>query len=129
MAVGIGLSESGPIAQGDNAAGVGFEDDGYYWYLFPYFEDVAKQTGQFIDPYGDAEFDAATLPYLLTTLERAAGSLRRKPKEWKVRIGWRGQQEVFEKVSKATLQRMLRDFIALVKRAMETKQEVVCFGA
>lgn len=128
MAVGIGLSRSGPISKADYSAGVAFDDDGYYWHLYPYFEEVVKQTGQMVDLYGDAIFDVKHLPDLLATLKRAAASVRKRPKEWKVRIGWRGQDEVFEKVTKVTMQRMLRDFIALVKLAIETKRKVVCFG-
>ncbi len=38
-----------------------FEDDGYYWYLWPAFEDLKIKTGQLIDLYGGCEFAGDSL--------------------------------------------------------------------
>lgn len=36
--------------------GISFDDDGYYWFMHPWFEMLAGQTGKYIDLYGGAEF-------------------------------------------------------------------------
>ena len=127
MAVSLGLSRSGPV-EADYSDGVCFEDDGYYWFLYPFFEEACKQTGQMIDPYGDAIFEPVHLPALLAVLEEAARSAEQQPEEWDVRLGWRGGQEVYCKVSKRKVQGMLTDFIALVKGAMAAGKNVVGYG-
>jgi hypothetical protein len=127
MSLAIGLSQTGP-RDADYSAGVCFEDDGYYWFLYPYFERVAKQTGQMVDPYGDAVFGPEQLPFLLAALDEAAASADQQPEEWDVLVGWRGEDQVYCKVSKGRLQGMLADFTALVKRATATGINLVAFG-
>lgn len=128
MGVALGLSNSGPTAEADYTAGVGFEDDGYYWFLYPFFEKAAQQTGQYIDPYGDSVFEPAHLPALLAVLEDAATLAEQQPDVWDVRLGCRGSEEIYVQVSKSTLQDMLAGFIALVQRAMTARMNVVGWG-
>src|SRR5437016_922895 len=95
MAVSIHLSRTGQTDDAGYSKSVGFEDDGYYWFLYPFLEKVSKQTGQFVDPYGDAVFEAEHLPYLLASLEEAVASAEYQPEEWDVRLGWRGENQVY----------------------------------
>ena len=128
MAVSLGISRIGPKDDTDYSDGICFEDDGDYWFLYPFFERVYKQTDQMIDPYGDAVFEPAHLPDLLAVLEEAARLAQQQPAEWDLRLGWRGEEQVYCKVSKSKVLSMLTDFIALVKRAMKSGYNVVGYG-
>lgn len=59
-----------------------FEDDGYYWFLFKYFEDLAKQTGQMVDLYDDAFFYGDNLDYLHQKILRVREDVTQKPEFW-----------------------------------------------
>ena len=48
-----------------------FEDDGYYWFLYPLFEELAKETGQHIDLYDGAAFSGISLEALARTIASA----------------------------------------------------------
>jgi len=128
MSLSIGLSRTGPLVNADYSAGVCFDDDGYYWSLYPFFERVWKQSGQMIDLYGNAVFQPEQLPDLLAILEEAATSAAQKPEEWDVLVGCRGEEKIYCKVSKSRLQQILGDFIVLVKLAMVEGKNVVGFG-
>lgn len=45
-----------------------FEDDGYYWFLYNFFEDLEKQTGQMIELCDDAFFEGNNLDLLNQTI-------------------------------------------------------------
>lgn len=59
-----------------------FYSDGYYGFLYPFFDTLAKQTGQMIDLYDDAYFVDETLGVLAQTLADARSALAAKPDSW-----------------------------------------------
>ncbi|WP_417387920.1 hypothetical protein [Gimesia sp.] len=128
MAVAIGLSRTDDVHNADYTSGIYLEDDGYYWFLFPFFQDVYEQTGQMIDLYDNAVFSANDQPVLLAILERASAEAREKPAEWNVCIGWRGDNAVMSKVTKPELQTLLTKLIDLITQAQSRQCAVVCFG-
>ena len=66
---------------------ISFEDDGYYWFLFEFFKDLANQTGQMIDLYNDAFFEDRNLDLLNQTIQRAKTEILNKPEAWEEFIG------------------------------------------
>ncbi|MBI1346444.1 hypothetical protein GC163_09150 [bacterium] len=128
MAVSIGLSHTDNVRNADYTSGVYLEDDGYYWFLYPYFQDVWEHTGQMIDLYDDAVFGGNEQPVLLALLERAAAEASQQPDEWNVRIGWRGDDAIVSKVTKPELQALLTRLIDLVTEAQASQCAFVCFG-
>ena len=52
--IGIGDAQVGRLMR--NEPSIVFEDDGYYWYLHPFFEVLRAETGEYIDLYGGANF-------------------------------------------------------------------------
>ncbi|HAH46207.1 hypothetical protein [Gimesia sp.] len=128
MALSIGLSRTDDVHNADYTSGIYLEDDGYYWFLFPFFQDVWEQTGKIIDLYDDAVFSANELPVLLAILERASAEAREQPDEWDVRIGWRGDDALMSTVTKSELQALLTKLIDLVTEAQSSLCAVVCFG-
>jgi hypothetical protein len=121
MAVSVSLDPS-------SDSGVCLEDDGYYWFLYPYFERVSAVTGQMVDPYGDAVFTTDDLTTLMRELEGASAEAGVWGEDRDVRVGWRGEQQVFEKVSKDRLRGLIGELIAIVTAARETSARVVCVG-
>jgi hypothetical protein len=63
------------------------DDGGIYWYLFPFFERLGNQTGQFIDLYGDAKFSSENLGPLDSILSEALKSLELQPDVWEQKTG------------------------------------------
>ena len=64
-----------------------FEDDGYYWFLFPFFENLAKKTSQMIDLYNDAFFNGENLDILSQTIQDIKQEILQKPVVWEEFIG------------------------------------------
>jgi hypothetical protein len=67
--------------------GLALDDDGYYWFLHPLFEELQASTGQYIDLYGDAAFVGANLDALGRILSAARRLVEAQPKSWKVHTG------------------------------------------
>ena len=66
-------SSSSPVAIGP---GLSFKDDGYYWFLHPWFERLREQSGKAIDLYGDALLTRDDYPGLRALLTEAAAMAR-----------------------------------------------------
>src|SRR5260221_400897 len=86
MSLDIGLAES-KVTQPYPSMRVSFDDDGYYWFCYPYFEDLARQTGELIDLYGGAWFSGTQLEELDRTLTLIVEKARAMPNEWDECIG------------------------------------------
>jgi hypothetical protein len=56
-----------------------FDDDGYYWYLYPLFEDLYTATGNMIDLYGDARFERHHFSRLRRMLAEACEKIDQQP--------------------------------------------------
>jgi len=121
VAVSISLDPS-------SGSGLCLEDDGCYWFLYHYLERASQQTGRMVDPYGDAAFSPIHLDALLTALEATATDAERWTEDRAVRVGWRGTQEVFDKVSKQRLTDLIGEFIYLVEMAKLPGAKIICIG-
>jgi hypothetical protein len=104
------------------------EDAAPYWFLYPLFEKLYAETGQFIDLYGDASFAGAQLIALKETLAVAQRMAEAQPDRWKVSVGARFQQELWEPLHKGTLLDLIAVWELVIARAEELGQPVVCFG-
>jgi hypothetical protein len=59
-------------------------DDGYYWFLYPLFEQVYAQTGKRIDLHGRAEFTTAQLAVLQAAIRQGREFVQQLPETWAV---------------------------------------------
>lgn len=128
MAMSIGLSRTDDVHNADYTSDIYLEDDGYYWFLYPFFQDVWEHTGQMIDLYGVAVFGVNEQQVLLETLERAATVARKQPDEWDVCIGWHGKDAIISKVIKTDLQALLTKIIDIITEAQASQFAIVFFG-
>jgi hypothetical protein len=135
MSLDIGLAGSerpDPLTRAEPV--VSFDDDengGYYWFLHPLFCNLAKETGQYIDLYGDAEFRGNDRRLLRETLLEARRQVATQPEQWFVHVGTQTApttRDLLKQVDRATFLRLIDSLIALVDRSVETGLPVVCLG-
>lgn len=108
------------------------DDDGYYWFLWPLFQELFEETGQFIDLYGNACFESENLARLGQILERAQILVNTQPETWSVSVGIQTHQshshEVFQQVSKTHFLKLLNQWQSLLRLAEQSGQGIVAFG-
>ena len=80
----IGVGDEIHQPSDPNEPYLGFDDDGYYWFLYPLFEKLFTETGQFIDLYGYALFAGADLQALSRMLDEARTLVEAQPNSWRV---------------------------------------------
>ncbi len=107
------------------------DDDGYYWFLHPLFEELRAATGQYIDLYGNATFTGANLDALDGILSAAQRLVELQPECWEVHIGTQVlpvQKEIYKPVKRTEFFRLLGLWEHVLERARQTGHPVVCFG-
>src|SRR4051812_44751913 len=102
---------------------LGFEDDGYYWFLHPLLERLAGETGQYIDLYGYALFAGADLLALGRMLADARRLVEAQPESWEVYTGTQ-LVPVHRGVFKAVERAELLSRLAAWKRATDRAREL-----
>jgi hypothetical protein len=105
---------------GDHEYICSLDDDGYYWFLFPFFEDLAKQTGQWIDLYGGAAFAGQKLDDLARVLAVAREMVEKQPPAWEVVTGIREGPEpetIRSPVDRQQIRALLDTLEAAVRKA------------
>ena len=120
MGLDIGISEKETVIypQRDEPI-VTLEDNGYFWFLYPFFEELAAETGKWIDLYEAPVFVGQELKALKGTISMARGLIRKKPNTWKV--------ENFS-VEKKEFLILLRKISQIIDLAIKTKRCVTFFG-
>lgn len=112
-----------------------FEDDGYYWFLYDFFEKLAEQSGQMIDLYDGAFFKDENLDLLNQTIQQAQKAILQKPESWEELVattfekGVRTKVEkIFSTVNKKELQSILARLQKAVVEAKEKNVGILFFG-
>jgi hypothetical protein len=129
LAIGIGTRAS--VAPHSDQPSLFLEDDGYYWFLRPLFDQLFEQTNEYVDPYGSAYFEGGSLDLLQEALTTAYQQVKSQPETWLVSGGFQTHpeyKEVFEEVSKATFLEILNQWDNLVKLARQQNLGIVCYG-
>lgn len=106
-------------------------DEAPYWFLYPLFERLWKETGQYIDLYGDASFAGDGLIALKRMLADARTLTEAQPPLWQVHIGTQTapvRRELYQPVERDALLALIGSWRKIVERAEELGKPVVCFG-
>jgi hypothetical protein len=125
MGVDIGISDAETcIYPRRDEPVVTLEDDGYFWFLYPLFEELWRETGKWIDLYEAPVFVGPELKALQTTLATARRLIRQQPDQWEVLIG--GAR--CSTVEKKQFLSLLRKIGRIATRAIRTNRCVTFFG-
>lgn len=113
---------------------VTLNDDGYYWFLYRYFEsaNLERHKGELIDLYGGGVIEGYQLHRLRTELEQAMQDVAHKPDSWQVLVGWQGEcvsavTEDWRKVEKLEVLHLITSLLALISSSSATRK-LVCDG-
>jgi len=131
MALDIGVGDPNQLSFIDGEPVMEFDDDAYYWFLFPFFEALAKSTGQMFDLYDDAAFTGASIENLLGILKEARALAEKQPKSWLLHVGTRTDRTptpIFEEINRVDLIERIQKLMEVAARAKSLGQAVVCVG-
>jgi hypothetical protein len=124
MSLTIGIAVNPSRFDIDHAHTVQFEDDAYYWFLYPAFVKLFEATGKFISLHGNACFEGESLVPLRAALEQAKQMALLLPEKWTVHDGSYDP----EKVRRETLLTLLDNFARLVAEAIDSQSRLLCLG-
>jgi len=108
-----------------------FENDGYYWYLHPFFEALKNSTGIYVDLYGDAVFNRGNVNQIETALVNASSSLEAEENYFQVHCGTQvkpEKKEIYNKISKNELKSKLNIIFGIIKHIKEHGGSLVFEG-
>ena len=135
MSLDIGLA-SARTTEPYPSMRLSFDDDGCYWFCYPFFEALVVRTGEMIDLYGDAWFAGAAIGELERTLDEIEKSAATMPHMWDVCIGYSGGSNaaptppapIYRTVNRAEVLALLRRFSDLAAEARQARGWVACVG-
>lgn len=108
------------------------EDDGYYWYMFPFFESIRKSHNLMIDLYGYEIFFEKDLNILETQMLKISKSIEDKPEVWEVKVGERNfilkKVELFNYVNKKQFKELIQKFLNGIERARNDGKYLIFYG-
>ena len=107
------------------------KDDGYYWFLYPLFEQVYAQTGKRIDLHGRAEFTTAQLLILQTVIQQGREFVQQLPETWAVPSRLRRCPTPAPSNMTVTKQQFLslfEQFDYLITQAIAQQEHIMCIG-
>lgn len=135
MALDVYLQNEIGIPKSFNSCFLQFDDDGKYWFLYEFFEDLAEQSGQMIDLYDGAFFKGEHLDLLNQTIQRAKEAILQKPESWEECIGTTFEkgiktkvEKIFSTVHKKELEAILAKLEKAIREAKEKNIGILFFG-
>jgi hypothetical protein len=131
MTLDIGILLSEKPLDFDPEGAISFDDDGYFWFLYPIFQEIYTKTGEMIDLYEVTIFKGDNLLLLQEAIEKGLNLVENQPLEWDVHIGTQYypiQQELYSTVVKQDFLNLLHTFQKLVRRAINNGETLICYG-
>ena len=127
MAVDIMVLDDVTGQRVDEVEPIRFDNDGYFWHLWPTFELLAAETGQVIDIYEYAEFRGDKLKSLSETLENIILDIHEMGTTWHVPLGI-PPYETYTEVKREIMLSLLFKFVSIVEYAIKHDTAVTCMG-
>jgi hypothetical protein len=131
MALDIGVDAGSSLGLVWDEPTLCLQDDALYWFLHPLFERLRAQTSQYVDLYGDASFEGASLQALRKMLAQARSLAESRPETWEVHVGTQLApvlRELWKPVDRKTLLNLIAQWERVVARADGLGRPVVCIG-
>jgi hypothetical protein len=106
-------------------------DDGYYWWLYPYFEasKLPPRTGEVLPLYQGSEICGQEVVALHEQLLKAKIDAAASPEAWTVHVGWADESrrtERHERVNRDSMLAPIDKLISLTARAAQENLSVLC---
>ena len=132
MTIGLSTDEADPELDVATVFDIDFNDDGYYWWLYPFFKQLAEQTGEMVDLYGDAIFGLPKIPDFRRMVAEARQRIESMPERWDVQTGiLHGAtipSPVYSSVDRQSFLDLLNRLDCLIAKATRTGRSIVCLG-
>ena len=100
-------------------------NDGYYWFLRPYLEELAMRTGRLIDPRGDCRFTRTHVTDFGVVIAQALAKARESPPTFEVEDP---VEETLTTVDRKTLITLLTGLDSLAATAQRENLAIVSEG-
>ena len=107
------------------------DNEGYYWFLYPLFEKLKEETGEYIDLCGAAIFGGNGLDALARTVNTARKRVAEQPEVWEVVTGIITEpvhEEIRLTVNKQQMVMLLDKLEDAVDHAKATRSYVTFWG-
>ena len=111
------------------------EDDGYYWFLYRYFEgaNLKAREAELIDLYGGGVIEGYQLYRLQTELIEALRVTHLMPDRWRVLVGWESENqskdnERWKEVGKGEMARLIERLLRMISIASSSDLKFVSSG-
>ncbi|MDP3541890.1 MAG: hypothetical protein Q8T11_05415 [Elusimicrobiota bacterium] len=111
------------------------QDDGYYWFLYWYFEaaSLPPRKHELIDLYAHAELFGYQLQRFIEELDEARTDVLSKPEQWSVRVGWNGETmsketERYESVERSRMVALIDDLLSIAREAHDQDLKLFSIG-
>jgi hypothetical protein len=129
----VAESSQTAVAANPQDRSVSLGADGYYWFLYRYFEGAnLDRRSELINLYDDSEIDGYQLHRLEVELESAAENVRSKPDRWGVLTGWNARpalaNEIWREVERDEMTRLIQKLLWLVEFARDRNLKLICSG-
>lgn len=135
MALDVYLQKDASLPKSGENRFLSFEDDGYYWFLYEFFEDISKQSNQIIDRCEDAFFIGKDLDLFSRMIESVRKAILEKPNVWEEFIGTTIEkgvrtkvEKIYSTVHKKELESILAKLETAVGKAKEENIGILFFG-
>ena len=123
--------QADPVNQFENSERVILFDEslyGYFCFLSPFLENLAKRTSQFVDWEGDAVYGGVTLRSLSEAIMEAKRQLTYKPEYWEEHtytLISPHHEEVCETLSKEKMDEIISTIETALEKAKVDNQYIV----
>ncbi len=107
------------------------DDDGYYWFMYDFFLQLAQATSQLVDLYGYAVFEPNKILQLKATIQKIELAVTLQPEIFPVTIGKRAEpvkKDLIVQLERQPFLEFLHDLLDLADLAQREKLFLVFCG-
>lgn len=135
MALDVYLQKDASLPETGEIRFLSFEDDGYFWFLYLFFEELTKHTDQVIYLSEDAFFKGKDLDLFSRIVKQVGEEIKQKPDVWEEFIGTiiykrerKKPEKIYSTVVKKELESILKRLERTVNKAKKQNIGIFFFG-
>lgn len=134
MALDLYLQTDASLPTTSQNSFLSFEDDGYFGFLYPFFQNISKQTNKEIELYEDSFFHGQELDLFSQMIDQVREEISSKPIIWEeftgtiVYKGERKVEKIYSTVEKCELEMILLKLEKALTEAKSRNIGIFFFG-